>query len=58
MESAQKEARILLAIQALKQDPKQSVRSIAKAYNLPEVTSVIELRVDLLEPINHRILEI
>ena len=38
MESIQKEARILLALQALKQDPKQSVRSIAKAYTLPEAS--------------------
>jgi hypothetical protein len=38
MESIQKEAQIVLALQALKQDPKQSVRSIAKVYNLPEAT--------------------
>ena len=38
MESTQKEARILLALQALNHDPKQTVRSIAKAYNIPEAT--------------------
>ena len=38
MESTQKEARILLALQALKRDPKQSVRSVAEAYNIPRTT--------------------
>jgi hypothetical protein len=38
MESTQKEARILLALQALKKSPKQSARSLAKAYNIPRIT--------------------
>ena len=38
MESTNQEAKILLAIQALEQNNKHSVRSIAKAYSIPRTT--------------------
>ncbi len=36
--STQKEAQILLATQAFQQDSSQSVRSLARIYNIPEAT--------------------
>ena len=38
MESTYNEDRILLALQALERDPTQSVRAVAKAYNIPRTT--------------------
>ena len=38
MESSSNERRIILALQAIKRDPKLSVRAAAKIYNIPQTT--------------------
>jgi DNA-binding Lrp family transcriptional regulator len=38
MESKDTEAKMILALQALEKDPKQSVRSIAKVYDIARTT--------------------
>jgi hypothetical protein len=44
MESTSLESRLLLAIQAIEQDPKQSVRSITKIYNVPRATLIYRMK--------------
>jgi hypothetical protein len=38
MEYSLQESRLILAIEALKKDPKLSVRSVANMYNIPKTT--------------------
>jgi hypothetical protein len=44
MESTSLESRLLLAIQAIEQDPKQSARSITKIYNVPRATLIYRMK--------------